>query len=392
MSLPSLNITLPDDVSQATLVGRIRNPAVQGPSIVTIKDGFVYDITSKQAPTMHEICELSDPATFVKEQQGTKVGTFEEIAANSDENNRDQNKPFFLSPIDLQVIKASGVTFVVSLLERVIEEQAKGDPQKAKEIRKDIVSLIGADLSKLVPGSPEAMEIKNRLIQKGVWSQYLEVGIGPDAEIFTKAPVLSSVGTGAHVGIHPVSNWNNPEPEIALAVSSTGNAIGAMLANDVNLRDVEGRSALLLGKAKDNNASCALGPFIRLFDATYSLDDVRACDIHLKVEGVDDFVLDGLNSLSQISRDPADLIKATLNENHQYPDGMVLLLGTMFAPVKDRDVEGDGFTHKINDVVTISAPHLGSLSNRVKYSRDCAPWLDGLSNFMRNLAKRDLLN
>ena len=391
MSLPSLNITLPNDASQATLVGRIHNPAIQGPSIVTIQDGAVYDITSNQAPTMRDICEMSNPGTFVKAQQGTMIGSFEELAANSDENSRDQSKPYFLSPIDLQVIKASGVTFVVSLLERVIEEQAKGDPQKAAEIREDIDNLIGTDLSKLVPGSPEAMEIKKKLIEKGVWSQYLEVGIGPDAEIFTKSPVLSSVGTGAHIGIHPVSNWNNPEPEIALAVSTAGKAAGAMLANDVNLRDVEGRSALLLGKAKDNNASCALGPFIRLFDQTYTLDDVRACDINLKVEGLDGFVLDGLNSLSQISRDPADLINATLNENHQYPDGMVLLLGTMFAPVKDRDVKGDGFTHKIDDVVTISAPQLGGLSNRVKYSKDCAPWTYGVSSFMRNLAKRGLL-
>src|SRR5690606_27366505 len=105
----------------------------------------------------------------------------------------------------------------------------------------------------------------------GVWSQYLEVAIGKDAEIFTKTQPMASVGFGAQIGIHPESHWNNPEPEVVLAVARTGKIRGATLGNDVNLRDYEGRSALLLGEAKDQNASCAIGPFIRLFDETFSL-------------------------------------------------------------------------------------------------------------------------
>lgn len=391
MSIPSLNISLPDDASSATLVGRVYRPDVEGPAIVTIRDQQVIDITSAAAPTVRDICEMDNPAAYVQQATGESLGTFEEIVANSHEQNRNQARPSFLAPTDLQCLKASGVTFVVSLLERVIEEQAQGDPQKASEIRQDIDNLIGTDLSKLKPGSPEAMAIKEKLIEKGVWSQYLEVGIGPDAEIFTKSQILSAVGPGAHIGIHPISTWNNPEPEIALAVSSKAKTVGAMLANDVNLRDVEGRSALLLGKAKDNNASCSLGPFIRLFDDGFSMDDVRSADIRLKVEGVDGFVLEGVSSLSQISRDPATLVSDTLNANHQYPDGLALLLGTMFAPVKDREVPGEGFTHKIDDAVTISTPKLGSLSNHVKYSNDCAPWTFGVSQLMRNLARRGLL-
>jgi len=392
MSLPTLDIQLPNDAGSATLLGRIYHPEHNGPSIVTIRDGNVIEITNKTAPTVRDICEMENPAAYIKNLEGENLGTFEALISNSNESDRDQQKPYFLAPIDLQAIKAAGVTFVVSLLERVIEEQAKGNPLKAVEIRETIDDYIGTDLSKLKPGSPEALQLKQKLIEKQVWSQYLEVGIGPDAEIFTKSQVLSAVGIGAHIGIHPISNWNNPEPEIALAVSSTGKPVGAMLANDVNLRDIEGRSALLLGKAKDNNASCALGPFIRLFDDSYTLDDVRNSDITLKIEGTDGFVLNGFSSLSQISRDPLEIINATLNNNHQYPDGMALLLGTMFAPVKDRDQTGEGFTHKIDDVVTIATPKLGSLSNRVKYSKDCAPWNFGISQFMRNLAHRDLLN
>lgn len=391
MNTPSLSIRLPDDAERATLVGRAWNPHVAGPVVVTVRDGVVYDITSADAPTVRDVCEMDAPAAWVRAASGKALGLFPALAANSDEATRDPALPLLLAPIDLQAVKASGVTFVVSLLERVIEEQAKGAPDKAAEIRGEIVRLIGDDLSSLKPGSPEAMAVKERLIARGVWSQYLEVGIGPDAEIFTKAQPMSAVGAGAHVGIHPVSTWNNPEPEVALAVSSRGTPVGAMLANDVNLRDVEGRSALLLGKAKDNNASCALGPFVRLFDDTFSLADVRAAEIALRVEGADGFVLDGVNPIRHISRDPVDLVAATLNANHQYPDGFVLLLGTMFAPIKDRDVPGGGFTHKIDDVVTISATALGALSNRVRFSKDCTPWTFGASHLMRSLAARGLL-
>jgi fumarylacetoacetate (FAA) hydrolase family protein len=288
-------------------------------------------------------------------------------------------------------VKAAGVTFAVSMLERVIEEKARGNPAAAATIRTEIGKLIGDDLSKLKPGSPEAMHLKEVLIKQGAWSQYLEVGIGPDAEIFTKAPPMSTVGTGADAGLHPASSWNNPEPEIVLIVASTGAIVGATLGNDVNLRDVEGRSALLLGKAKDNNAAAAVGPFIRLFDAGFTLDHVRQTTVTLTVEGEDGFRLEGSSSIAKISRDPADLAAQMIGPHHQYPDGAALYLGTMFAPIKDRDAPGGGFTHKYGDIVTIAAPELGSLVNRMKRTDACAPWTYGASHLMRYLAGRGLL-
>ena len=384
---------LPAETETATLLGRAFVPEVNGPAVITICQGRAIDITSLDAPTVRDICEKSNPAKYVQDsiKNGTDLGSIERLASNSREASRDTAKPWLLAPCDLQALKASGVTFVISLLERVIEEQARGAPEKASAIRNDINKLIGQDLSKLKPGSSEAMLIKEKLIERGVWSQYLEVGIGPDAEIFTKAQPLSAVGMGAHIGILPTSVWNNPEPEIAIAVSSSGRPIGATLANDVNLRDFEGRSALLLGKAKDNNASCAVGPFIRLFDSRYTIEDVRSADIVLNVDGEDGFRLEGNSSISLISRDPIELIEATINDSHQYPDGFLLMLGTMFAPVQDRDVEGEGFTHKVGDVVTISNDKLGHLINTVRYCADCAPWTFGSSALMRNLAMRGLI-
>jgi fumarylacetoacetate (FAA) hydrolase family protein len=296
-----------------------------------------------------------------------------------------------LAPVDLQVIKAAGVTFAVSMLERVIEEKARGNPAAAGAIRAEIVVLVGNDLSKLKPGSAQAMALKNVLIAQGVWSQYLEVGIGPDAEIFTKAPPMAAVGSGADAGLHPISVWNNPEPEMVLAINSRGQVVGATLGNDVNLRDVEGRSALLLGKAKDNNASAAIGPFLRFFDTTFSLDDVRQTSISLTIRGNDGFTLEGASLMSQISRDPLELAGQMMGPHHQYPDGAMLFLGCGFAPVKDRDTVGGGFTHKDGDIVTVSAPHLGTLMNRMKRSDQCPPWTFGTSHLMRNLAQRGLL-
>jgi fumarylacetoacetate (FAA) hydrolase family protein len=386
----SAETTLPADGVSGTLVGRVWLPDADGPAVVIVKSDGVHDITST-FPTVRDLCEMRNPAQAAGAAPSQLLAPLEEILANTPISGRDVHRPWLLAPIDLQAIKAAGVTFVVSMLERVIEERARGNPSAAATIRAEIGKLVGDDLAKLRPGSPEAARLKEVMIEEGGWSQYLEVGIGPDAEIFTKAPPMAAVGTGHDAGIHPASSWNNPEPEVVLVVSSAGKIVGATLGNDVNLRDVEGRSALLLGKAKDNNASAAIGPFLRLFDSTFSLDHVRRMDVSLKVEGDDDFKMAGMSSLSQISRDPADLVSQMIGPNHQYPDGAVLYLGTMFAPVEDRDAAGKGFTHKVGDIVTISSPELGALVNRIVRTTDAAPWTFGASHLMRNLAKRGLL-
>jgi len=376
---------------EGVLLGRAKVPGFAFPRVVTRRGDRLVDITAKAAPTVRDICEMSDPADYVTAASGDDLGRIDEVIANSWAERQSASTASLLSPIDLQAVKAAGVTFVVSLLERVIEEQARGDKAKAEALRGEILGLIGTDLSKLVPGSDTAMKVKQTLISRGVWSQYLEVGIGPDPEIFTKSQPMSTVGYGADVGILPISEWNNPEPEVALVVASDGRIVGATLGNDVNLRDVEGRSALLLGKAKDNNASASLGPFIRLFDEGFSLADVSRAEIGLKVTGEDGFVLEGSSSMSQISRSPESLVKSAIGRHHQYPDGFVIYLGTMFAPVKDRGGVGKGFTHKPNDIVTISTPKLGSLSNRVRLSTECAPWTYGASHLFRDLATAGLL-
>lgn len=374
--------------SAGLYLGRIWRSDVAGPSVVTIRDGQVTDITSRMAPLVSDICAMEDPAGYVRSASGVALGALDDfLTASAD----DPAIPHILAPCDLQVIKACGVTFAGSMVERVIEERASGDPDKAETIRARVASVMGDSLRNVRPGSDEAMAVKAALQAEGLWSQYLEVGIGPDAEVFSKAQVLSSVGYGAKIGLHPVSNWNNPEPEIVLAVSPKGRIVGATLGNDVNLRDVEGRSALLLSKAKDNNASCAIGPFIRLFDNRFSLDDVRRIELTLKVEGPDGFVLNGLSSMSEISRDPEDLVSQTIGRHHQYPDGLMLFLGTLFAPTEDRDTPGSGFTHKIDDVVTISAKALGALRNRVDLSTNCPEWAFGTRALMTNLARRELI-
>lgn len=372
------------------LVGRVWNPGVQGPSIVVVRDGQLVDITSKAAPTLSALLEQADPAAFVRAAGGPVLTTLEKIAAVGI-GTADPSRVHLLAPADLQAIKACGVTFAQSMIERVIEEKAAGNPDRAAAIRERVSTLIGGSLNNLKAGSAEAAKVKQALIDEGMWSQYLEVGIGPDAEVFTKSPVLASVGWGADVGLHPISTWNNPEPEIVLAVNSGGEIKGATLGNDVNLRDVEGRSALLLGKAKDNNASCSIGPFIRLFDESYGLDDVRSAELDLKVTGADGFVLHGKSSMSKISRDPSDLVKQTCGPHHQYPDGFMLFLGTLFAPTQDRDAQNQGFTHKIGDVVEISSTGLGSLVNTVRLSTECSAWTFGITALMASLAKRDLL-
>ncbi|WP_445288243.1 fumarylacetoacetate hydrolase family protein [Variovorax atrisoli] len=388
----STTSSLPRDAERATLVGRLWQPGV-GPVLVAVHEGGLHDL-SKLAPTMSDLLEGKEaPAQAVRRalQAAPRIASLEEALANSDETARDASRPWLLAPCDLQAIKASGVTFVASLLERVIEEQARGDASKAEATRAAIGSVLGDNLADIVPGSPEAMKVKEVLIAQGAWSQYLEVGIGPDAEIFTKAPVLSAVGTGADIGIHPGSVWNNPEPEVVLAVNSRGETSGAALGNDVNLRDFEGRSALLLGKAKDNNASCAIGPFIRLFDEHFGIADVRRITVELEVTGPEGFTLEGSSSLSKISRDPLDLVAQTVGKNHGYPDGFMLFLGTMFAPTQDRHGPGQGFTHVVGDRVRIAAPELGALVNRVVHADKAPMWTFGISALMRNLAARDLL-
>jgi fumarylacetoacetate (FAA) hydrolase family protein len=382
--------TLPQDVQDAALVGRLWRPDAEGPSVVVIREDSVFDVSATFA-TVRDLCEESDPAHALRNTAGEFVDHFDRILANTPPEGRDETKPWFLTPIDLQAVKAAGVTFVVSMIERVIEERARGNPEAAKSIRAEINRLVGDDLLQLKPGSAEARRLKDVLIEQGAWSQYLEVGIGPDAEIFSKAQPMAAVGTGADAGLHPISTWNNPEPEVVLVVASTGHVVGATLGNDVNLRDVEGRSALLLSKAKDNNASCAIGPFIRLFDATFSMEDVRRMAVTLTVDGPEDFHMEGHSNLAKISRDPADLVGQMLNSHHQYPDGAVLFLGTLFAPVEDRDAPGKGFTHKVGDIVTVSTPQLGALVNTMRHTDACAPWTFGASHLMRNLARRGLL-
>lgn len=377
-------------MSHPVCLGRVWRGGV-GPCVVTLRDGDVVDITSQAAPTVRDVCEMDDPAVYVASARGETIGSLESLQQAAA---GDPATTHLLAPCDLQAVKACGVTFAGSMVERVIEERAAGDPSAAQAIRERIGTLIGDSLRNITPGSDEAMAVKEALIAEGLWSQYLEVGIGPDAEVFSKAQVLSSVGHGAKIGLHPASKWNNPEPEVVLTVASTGSIVGATLGNDVNLRDIEGRSALLLSKAKDNNASCAIGPFIRLFDDNFTLDDVRRQTLTLHVEGPDDFVLHGSSDMAQISRDPADLVAQTLGRHHQYPDGIMLFLGTLFAPTQDRDPDGapgDGFTHKLGDKVTISSPDLGALTNTVDLSTNCPPWTFGTRDFMTNLADRNLL-
>ena len=381
---------LPEDAARATLVGRIWDPAVEGPCVVRVEGGDLVDITAA-APTMRDLCEAADPVAFARAAKGRRVGTLKEILANTPRESRDPKKPRLIAPNDLQAIKAAGVTFVVSMLERVIEEQARGEAARADSIRAEITATIGDDLRKLKPGSEQAKALKALLIKKGVWSQYLEVGIGPDAEVFTKAQPMAAVGHLAEAGLNPMSAWNNPEPEVVLVVSSAGKIVGATLGNDVNLRDVEGRSALLLGKAKDNNASASVGPFIRLFDKNFTLDDVRRAELRLTVEGDDGFRLEGASDMGKISRDPADIVGQTIGANHQYPDGFVLYLGTAFAPTKDRGAPGQGFTHRMGDIVHVESPKLGRLTNVMTTSRDAEPWTFGAAALMRNLAKRGLI-
>ena len=388
--IDAINPALPEDAAGAALAGRIWRPDLRGPSVVALRPEGVFDL-SKHFPTMRDLCEEADPAAALRAASGEALGPLDAILANTPPDSRDPARPWLLAPCDLQALKACGVTFPVSMLERVIEERARGDLNAAAALRGEVNRLVGDDLARLKPGSAEAMRLKQVLMEQGAWSQYLEVGIGPDAEIFTKAQPMSAVGTGMDAGVHPISSWNNPEPEVVLAVASSGRIVGATLGNDVNLRDVEGRSALLLSKAKDNQGSTAIGPFIRFLDAGFTLDDIRRMEVALTVAGTDGFRLQGTSSMTRIARDPEDLAGQLLNPHHAYPDGAMLYLGTMFAPVEDRDAPGKGFTHKTGDIVTIATPKLGRLVNRIRPTNDCERWTFGAAALMRNLAARGLL-
>jgi fumarylacetoacetate (FAA) hydrolase family protein len=386
---------LPEDLQDALLVGRVWRPGsadcaancgVDGPAVVAVRRGRLVDIT-RHAATVADLFERDDMLAIVREAEGEDLGDALELVQAAP--GADGIK--LLAPCDLQAIKAAGVTFAVSLLERVIEEQAKGDPGRAGVLREQLQASIGTNLSQIVPGSEAALRLKGELSSRGLWSQYMEVGIGPYAEVFTKSQPMSAVGHGADVGLHPASHWNNPEPEIVLAVNSRGMVVGGTLGNDVNLRDIEGRSALLLGKAKDNNGSCAIGPFIRLFDGAFTLDTLRQAEVRMLIEGVDDgFELEGRSFMREISRDPLDLVAQTCGAHHQYPDGFMLFLGTMFSPIKDRDAAGGGFTHHAGDRVSISTPSLGTLVNTVQRSDEIEPWTFGVRALYKNLAQRGL--
>jgi len=369
-----IDANLPRDWRAGKFLGRV--DFGEGPCPVLVDNGVLYDM-SRVAPTVSLLVE----ARVFDGSAGRPVGPLDKVLPGTAR---------LLSPIDFQCVKACGVTFAVSAVERVIEERARGDAAAAQDFRHRLEDRIGGSIRSVVPGSPEAASLKAALIDEGGWSQYLEVAIGPDAEVFTKAPVLSTVGWGEEIGVRSDSTWNNPEPEVVLLITPDGEVIGATLGNDVNLRDFEGRSALLLGKAKDNNASCSLGPLVRLFDGSFTIEDVRTAELSLTITGADGYRLEGASSMREISRDPIDLVRQTLSE-HQYPDGFVLFLGTLFAPTQDRDEPGRGFTHKVGDTVTITSERLGTLSNRVVTSGDAAPWSVGIGATLKALASRGLV-
>ncbi|HMO27359.1 MAG TPA: fumarylacetoacetate hydrolase family protein [Tepidisphaeraceae bacterium] len=379
-------------------VGRCWAPAgrsgegVAGPCVVTVRDGAVIDL-SETFETFSALLNHDHPLEAVRSAKGRVLAPADQVIRDSLYPHRadrliDEQRVVLLAPNDLCATKACGVTFIRSLLERVVEEKAQGDPTKAADIRAMITHALGDDLSKVKPGSPQTVQLKKKFIDAGIWSQYLEVGIGPNVEIFTKAQPMSSVGYGQQVGVLPDSMWNNPEPEVVLAVSRRGRIVGVTLGNDVNLRDYEGRSALLLGEAKDQNGSSAIGPMVRLMDESFSVADITRLEVRLSVQGLDGFTVTGANRMSEISRSPEEIAQSVVCAHHQYPDATMIYLGTMFAPTEDRSAAGGGFTHHLHDRVEISVPQLGTLVNWVNHTDRIPPWEYGASELVECLVAR----
>lgn len=383
--MTTMREVLPRDDS-ALLVGRVYDADRRVPVPVLVRGDGVWSL-SGEAPTVSDLLDRDDHLAALRRAAATAPTWHVDEVALPDAAAAGQRLTL-LAPVDLQAIKACGVTFAGSMIERVIEERSHGDARRAAEVREEMSRAIGADLAGVRPGTPAAAALKDRLVARGWWSQYLEVGLGPDPEVFTKGPVLSAVGAGDDIGVPSFSSWNNPEPELVLVVDPRGAIVGVTLGNDVNLRDVEGRSALLLGMAKDNNRSTAIGPLIRVFDDAFTVDDARDLTIDLTVTGEDGYELRGVNSVSALSRTFEELVGAAMGRHHQYPDGCVLFTGTLFAPTEDRTAPGEGFTHRPGDVVSIENPRLGALVNTVRRTEELPPWTYGIRSLFADLSRQ----
>jgi len=378
---------LPSDGYAGTLVGRALFPGVfPGPCVVAIREDGVHNI-SGTVPTMAQLLNAPNPLATLQRalRNCVYLGPLESLLENSTPSTHDPLKPYLLTPIDLQAVKAVGLTFVNGLLQRFADDNG-GAATVAK-----MEKAAGVALGKILPGSEEAARLRTALMEDGLWNDTLEVGFGPDVELFTKAQPLSAVGTGAEIAVLPTSKQTFAEPEVVLMLNADGKICGATLGCDMTARDVEARSLLLLGRAKDQNATCAVGPFIRLFDQTFSLPNVQGMNLTYAFEGADDAVFTDTGSMDQIGRGLITLARQVVNEHHGYPDGVALFTGCMFKAPSSRGASDTPFTHQVGDVVIIKASPLGTLINRVNTTDKVRPWSFGMSDLMANLANRQLL-